>query len=427
MEDVLKIIRELEQTSSTNDKIAIMEKEKDNELFKRVLLYTYDTNMQFGFSEKNLKKLLEHKTVIAKNPWRDVFEMLDTLATSNINNALRQGVKTFLLQQEEDMRELYIRMLIKDLRCNISVKTINKAIERLIEVWQIQQAYSLSKVKLKAGEWIALSLKLNGIRSSFLDDKFKSRQNKIMSGYDHIKEDLKKLGIDYLFVDGEMIRKNIDNVPDEENFRLTTSIVNSDDSDKTQIKFVIFDMITKEDFIRGESKLKYKERLMCLEKIREKIKKLNLQHVEVVKIYYTGTDHSKIQEILAKVDSEGYEGLMLLRDCPYRTKRNNGILKVKTFLNADVRIIGAEEGDGKYKDMLGAFIIDWKGVNKVNVGSGYDDNQRKNFWLHKDEYMGKILQIKYKVETKDKDTGLPSVQFPIFQCIRFDKIKPSYD
>jgi DNA ligase 1 len=417
MECISKIVKELEKTSSTNSKIQILKREENNKLFKKVLYYTYSDNLQYGFSEKKLSELLESHTVSDKSVWSNVFDMLTELSISNINDSLRGKVKSFLLFQSEEIRKLYIKILTKDLRCNISAKTINKAIKGLINVWEIQQAYPIDNVKLKKGEWIALSLKLNGIRSSFLNDVFRSRQNKIMEGYEHIVNDLKRLGIDHFFVDGEMIRKNVNNVSDEENFRLTTSIVNSDDSDKTQLKLVIFDIITKQDFLAGKSLLTFKDRLNILNILRERIEELELKHIEIAPTYYVGTDHSMIEELLEKVDAEGLEGLMCLRDMPYKTKRNNGILKVKSWKHCDILIIGFEEGEGKLKGTLGSIIADYKG-NPLGVGSGYTDLERNKIWSDKDNLLGRIVQVKYKTETKDKKTKLLSVQFPTFVCIR---------
>lgn len=166
MNRIVKIIKQLEVTSSTNDKISLIEQNASDELFIKVLKYTYNDNLQYGFSEKKLRELLSTFT-----PFNGIvtwekelgFDMLDTLASSNINDNLRNSVLAFLLNQPEDEREIWIRILTKDLRCNISTKTINKAIKGLIGSWEIQQAYPIDKAKLKKGEWIALSLKLNGI------------------------------------------------------------------------------------------------------------------------------------------------------------------------------------------------------------------------------------------------------------------------
>ena len=134
MIEVAKIVKQLENTSSSNDKIAIIKQHSNNEVFKNVLKYTYDSNLNYGFSESNLRKLLDNTKSedILENTWQNGFDMLDILATSNINDALRRNVITFLWCQLSEVRELFIRILTKDLRCNISSKTINKAIPKLI-------------------------------------------------------------------------------------------------------------------------------------------------------------------------------------------------------------------------------------------------------------------------------------------------------
>ena len=71
-------------------------------------------------------------------------------------------------------------------------------------------------------------------------------------------------------------------------------------------------------------------------------------------------------------------------------------------------------------------MIDYKG-NNVNVGSGYSDIQREEFWSNKDNYIGRILEVKYKEESKDKTTGLLSLQFPTFVCIREEGKEVSYN
>jgi hypothetical protein len=178
----------------------------------------------------------------------------------------------FLTNQPEDERELWVRILTKDLRCNISTKTINKCVKGLISTWEIQQAYPIQKAKLKKDEWIALSLKLNGIRTSFFKNTFRSRQNKEMLGYNHIKSDIESIeSLKGYMIDGELIRKNIDGVSDNENFRLTTSIVNSDVPTKLEIEMVIFDLVPNDEFIKGQSSRTFKERLEQLRQLQAEI------------------------------------------------------------------------------------------------------------------------------------------------------------
>ena len=150
-----------------------------------------------------------------------------------------------------------------------------------------------------------------------------------------------------------------------------------------------------------------------------------LENISVIPTIYEGTDKSKIKELLKAFDSKGFEGLMLNKDTKWKNKRNNGILKVKSFKHADILCTDVVEGDGKYKGTLGLIKCDYKGY-ELGVGSGFTDEQRDYYWNNKEEIIDKIVQIKYKSETKNKQGGL-SVQFPIFQTVRDDKSEPNYE
>ena len=117
---------------------------------------------------------------------------------------------------------------------------------------------------------------------------------------------------------------------------------------------------------------------------------------------------------------------MLNKDSIYECKRTNNLIKIKSFKSSDLKIVGVLEGSGKLSGTLGSIVVDYKG-NTVNVGSGFTDEQRNEYWAIKDELIGRIAEIKYKEVSKNKDTGLESLQFPVIICIREDKTEPSYE
>lgn len=283
--------------------------------------------------------------------------------------------------------------------------------------------------------YFANEIAVHNCRSTFYVDGFKSRQNQPMEGYQHIINDLETLckhhGQDFRgwVFDGELIHKNRDYaIPDNENFRLTCSIVNSDAPEKPDIELVLFDMLSVTEFNTGESKHGYKQRLERLKRIQATIDKLGLENVRIAPVFYegNGVDQEIIDHYLDWTSDMKLEGLMLIRDEKYKCKRHAGILKVKRFLFSDVRIIGYEEGEGKHAGRLGAFIINFKG-NEVNVGSGYTDAEREEFWANRDSYIGQILEVKYKEETKNKKDNKISLQFPTFSRMRPDKDEESYE
>lgn len=438
MKEVISIFKQIQNTSSLNEKRKIITANKDNDLFKSCLVFLLDGNIVTGISDKKLKK-----KVGAMRGSVGSFEELMTylMANNSGKDTDITVVQDFLSKQDECDREFYSQMITKKFRLGADAKVVNKCIPGLISTWDVQQAYPISdKNEPKDGEWFALSQKLNGINNAFVDGKHVSRQGKVFTGMDHVTDDINRLSTELnyvtndinkpsfkdMFFNGELIRKNHDNLPDDENFQIGTGIINSDDEDKTCIKFVIYEMFPKEEFLAGESEFTYKQRRRkYLVPLAKEIAALGLENIEVVPVIYEGTNKSKIQEYLEMADNNGWEGLMLNKNTTWKNKRNNGILKVKSFKNADIRCTDVVEGDGKYKGTLGLIKCNYKGY-ELGVGSGFTDKQRDYYWNHRDEIVGKIVQIKYKCETKNKKGGI-SVQFPVFQCVREEGKTESYN
>ena len=87
--------------------------------------------------------------------------------------------------------------------------------------------------------------------------------------------------------------------------------------------------------------------------------------------------------------------------------------------------IEMETGTGKNEDTLGNLIVKYKD-NTVGVGSGFSDEQRHEIWNNKDNYIGRIAEVRYKDITHDKTTGKESLQFPTFVQFREEGKEISY-
>lgn len=427
VENVIKIFKQLQDTRSLNDKKLIIYKNKNDELFKKFLVFLLDSNITTGISTKKWDKIEVSST------WESDVDEFDKLLDYIIKkNSGRDNdiimCKAWCKNQPEEVQEFAKQIITKKFRLGCDKKVVNSVIPRLIPSWDVQQAFPMSDANMpKKNEWFALSQKLNGNNAGYYKGKLISRQGKAFSGLDHIIEDIQKIpDYDNFFFNGELIRKNIDNLSDNDNFQLGTGIINSDDSDKSCIQFVIYEMIPVEEFEKGESKYKYKDRKQkYLIPLSETILEKELDSLKVVPFVYEGTDISVIESLLNEANKKGWEGLMLNKNTVWKNKRNNGILKVKSFKHADILCTGIVEGDGKYKGTLGLIKCDYKGY-ELGVGSGFTDYQRNFFWNNPDEIVGKIVQIKYKGETQNKNGGI-SVQFPIFEIVRTDKTEPSYN
>ena len=416
----------LAQTGSSLAKRDILIENSGNARFRLLLGYLLNPFLITGISAKKISKETDKPatTMFSSFP-----ELMDYLLVHNTgSDEVIANIRHFLLAQEPDMRDFYSSIITKSARLGCDAKSINKAFgEEFIPQWEVQQSYNIEKSPLKEGEWFSLTEKLNGVRGTYFEGKIISRQGKEFSGLEHITRDIGRLFPDSenWVIDGELVRENYDGLSDNENFRIGTGILSQDDADKSSIRLVMFDFLPKDEFVAGESNLAYKDRLLALKALGERLSELGLAHVILVDNLYAGTDAAMIDQYLDMMVAQDKEGLMLNRDSKYYRKRHNGILKVKRFYTVDLVVTAVEEGSGRLSGKLGAFVVDYKG-NSVNVGSGMSDEQRDDFWLNRDSLPGRVIEVKYKEESSDKKTGLLSLQFPIFLSLREEGKEESY-
>lgn len=423
MKEIIEIIKQLQNTSSTNDKVDILRKNKDNELLQKVLEYTYNPFKKYKVTEKTI---VPHKDKPLS--YTSIFELLDVLAKNNINDKLRYEVNNTLgnfVKCEEF--ELYKMILLKDLRCNISSKTINKVWENLIPEFNVMLAESYFKQKegYLNGRNFILSTKLDGNRLVILKRngiiELYTRQGKLMEGLVEIEEDGEQLP-DNMVYDGELIADNINNLPSDELFRETMTKARKDGV-KTGLIFHCFDMLPIDEFEKGKSKANAHDRKKLLETT---LTQLSLKHIVNVKTLYEGNDESKIMEFLDWAKSNNLEGIMCqLSDGVYECKRTKNILKVKKFQDADVRVLNILEGTGKNKDRLGSIVIQFEyegNLHTCECGSGFSDMERIEFWENPSRLLNKIVTIGYFEVSQNNKTKEYGLRFPTWKgIVRDDK------
>ena len=424
--EIKNLFEQIAGTGSSLAKRDILVQNSGDEAFRRFIDYLLNPFKITGISSAKIAK-------IVKKPPTRRFASFDELMGYVLENntgsdEVISNIRDFLETQDEDMKNFYVSIITKSAKLGCDVKSVNKAFgNEFIPQWEVQQSYNIEKYPLKENEWFALTEKLNGVRGTYCNGKIISRQGKEFSGLQHITQGLELLfpdAKDWVF-DGELVRFNYDEVSDNENFRIGTGILSADDADKSDIELVIFDMLPLAEFLKGESELTYRHRLLRLRDLAEQINELNITGVEVVDILYTGEDMSMIDKYLKVMVDTDKEGLMLNRDSKYSCKRHNGILKVKKFYTVDLRVTALEEGSGRLSGTLGAFVVDYKG-NPLNVGSGMSDEQRREYWGLRESLTDRVIEVKYKEESQDKKTGNYSLQFPIFVSLREEGKAESY-
>ena len=416
-------LESLWRTNTLQERMTILEANKDNETFRKLLLYGFHPQWTYKMSTRILaQECISENSKEIPSRFTDFFEMCDELNNrKGTDNLTRRQVGRFLLDQPYLYQIGMIHILGKDLRFGLDAKRINKVIQGLIPEWEVQQAFPIEKYPLKSGTWFAATQKLNGIRATYHDGRLVGRSGTPLQGLHHIVSTLNPYR-NYVF-DGELTLADPGDLSDNEAFRTAAGIINSDKKEKPEIIFTIFDMLPIEQFEGTEPVDSYKARRAMLDAWAEDQKEGS--PVKVLPLLYTGTEQEKIPELLDQMVREDKEGLMINLDVPYQRKRHKGILKVKRFYTMDLPIVRCEKGSGRLSETLGALVVDYMG-NEVGVGSGFTDEQRDWFWTHREEVVSQLAEVKYKEVSTDKRTGKPSLQFPVFVRLRTDKSEVSF-
>jgi DNA ligase 1 len=237
------------------------------------------------------------------------------------------------------------------------------------------------------GWW--MSEKLDGIRAYWDGEAFVSRLGNRFFAPDWFIEDLPADTLDgELWVGRKM-------------FQRTTSIVRSGAAgqDWKAVSYVVFDAPNA----RGG----FEARIAHAEKV---LKKAGAPHARALEhARCEGIDH--LREELRRVESLGGEGLMLRKPgSTYEIGRSTSLLKVKTFHDAEARVIGHAPGAGKHKGKLGALVCELPGGATFNVGTGFSDQERAA-----PPAIGAVITFRYQ---ELSDDGVP--RFPTYVGERLD-------
>lgn len=435
---VKEICDKLMADSSRTGKEKILEENKDNELFKKVLKYTYDTNLKFKISKKTIK------AKEGQCKWNTLFDMLDELAESNINNDLRNNVYAFLYNLDEELRSLVINIMSKDLKCGISIKTINKVYPNLIFDFQVMKASAYDEKNKKVFDKKAkqqgymLMIKENGERGIVIKENGKvsivSRQNKAFEGLVDLESSFKDLPDNFVY-EGELLAFEPNGnawQTSEDQFKLTNQILHTK-GDKHGIYISLFDAIPLDNFKEGVYDKRAIDRKAFVCKLIEEYNKSHDDNlIQFCQPLQAGNDIHWIDKVLNNIEKYGNnqfrvgskEGLMVqLNDSIYEAKRVKTSLKVKKWHTMDLKVIGLKESVEK-PNTLGSLVVDFKGEEQGV--SGFTDELKELWWNNPDEIIGRVIEVKYKAITKDKESK-ESLQFCQFIRVREEGKEVSYN
>lgn len=340
--------------------------------------------------------------------------------------------------------EFYRRILLKDLKCGVESSTINKvlkkisqaypdAVEFIIPLFECQLAHdgNTDQHTKKVKGLKFLDVKLDGVRLLTVLDKEQgtvtqyTRNGKVNDSFPHITEALTELLKELpgsVVLDGEIVGASFQELMTQLNRKTSKNAANA--------KLALFDIIPLDDFKKGACATTQSIRHDMLVALAESgmLAKHAKDFVYVIPKVLVDLDTPEGQivfkEFNKKAIEAGYEGIMVKDpDAPYLCKRSVGWLKIKPFIEVSLSVTGVEEGkpDGKYVGMLGALVCEGEDdgrIIKVNVGSGFTDKQRQEFWVNQSKLIGMIAEVCADALSKPQDGDVWSLRFPSFKGFR---------
>jgi DNA ligase-1 len=120
-----------------------------------------------------------------------------------------------------------------------------------------------------------------------------------------------------------------------------------------------------------------------------------------------GLDDLRVE--LARLEALGGEGLILRRPgSRYEAGRSATLLKVKTFHDAEARVLAHQEGSGRHKGRLGALLVEMPDGTTFAVGTGFSDAERE-----RPPAVGSLITFRYQ---ELSEAGVP--RFPSYVGVR---------
>ena len=459
IKDLFDAFDQIESTSSKTDKLALLEAIKNrpalDPLAREFFSIAMDWYRIFGVAEKTLAEptMAEidaevfgtpvEKTASSLTPeayWNSFRNLIGRIEKGGEDKPNKEEIRNFVGGIADDQSKKWITAaILKKPRIGCSEKTVNKVWPKLINYFEVQLAdvleapndlfadtierpakvtktFEKKLAALPKDYWV--EPKLDGIRAVCRVNpkagtvKFFSRGGQVLNNTAPagINDFLLRMCNEEVIFDGELYGRNWN-----ETTKVTSKGEGEADPELVKhLRFHVFDMLSAEEWDNQKCDRDYTERreaisFRCMtEDTDDKVVKTVKHAVEtpedIVKLY---------KSYLAKK----FEGVMVKHPHGlYEFKRTSGWLKFKPTLSDEFEVVGKYEGKqhSRLEGTLGGLTIKIKDGLTCDVGSGFSDEQRAEFWANPP--IGKVVEVEFM--ERDKEGML---RFPVFCRVREDR------
>ena len=427
------LIQQIESDNSRLAKEAILKSAMDEGLdeFFEGLRMSLDKLYTFGVKQVPIKDEDGGQGL----SWENFLELADALYRRRLTgHAARDAIQLAMgVATKEQWNDWYRRILIKDMRAGFGEKSVNtvakkeKKTQYAVPVFECMLAHDGANHESKITGKKILQKKLDGVRCLTVVDyesrtvTMYTRNGKELVNFPHITDylttNLDNIARSYV-IDGEIMSATFQD--------LMKQVHRKDNVQSSDAVLNVFDIIPLSEFKSGKGSMGQRRRLNF---IKENFSKIfgDSGCIEIVSWIEVDLDtlvgEVEFKDFNKQMLDQGYEGVMIKDvDAPYECKRTVSWLKQKPFIEVSLAVVGVEEGTGKNEGRLGAIICEGTDDGKfirVNVGSGFTDDQRIEFWDAKDSLIGQIVEVRADAATRNQDSeDVWSLRFPRFLNFR---------
>lgn len=444
MNTIKSILDEISLESSTNAKMEILAKYKDNETLKRVLYLMYSKRIKFY-----IKQIPEYLS--SDKPTMTIvgaIDHLDKIINRELTgHAAQDWLKSILQTLSQDDANVIERIIDKDARIGMAESNINKIFPKLIETTPYMGAISFNPEKAKAifdrKMPIAYSqVKMDGRYANAIvrngEVELESRAGEPTTLYPDPAFMLHLRNMQDVVLNGEL---TIPGISRHESNGIIASLISigkkvkeGKDWTKESIRFedkhgikyadaldsivyTVWDEITIDEYYDAKSDRIYSDRLFYLTII---ISELNSDKVKLIESKTVDTFEEAIahfQELL----NRGEEGAILKSSTgTWKDGKPNWQIKMKLEMDIDLKIVGFNYGTGKNSELISSLNCETSDGLLKTKPTGISEDMMKYITENQESLYGKIIECKCSGLSHDSD-GNYSVLHPVFKSIRDDK------
>lgn len=440
--EVWDAIEEIAHEPSRNNKISLLQKwhDKGNTLFMWTLKMVFDNTVNFGIVVKK-HELSDIEPWGTPKPFdTPISRFLTGLAAgSYTRNEALSRFRNLALNLDEKSLKLFTAIVNKDIGAGINASTINKVFKGLIPSFPYMRCSIPTYYDLQTMEWrtgVYVQEKADGmfvnINVNPCGVQLLSRQGTVipLDKLGEVAENLQRvLPVGYQ-VHGEMLVRDPDGkiaAREIGNGVLNSICKGGNLPEGWRPMFRVWDAIPLTAVEpKGKYTEPYKNRFEELKNyILKAIFRWNQEDIRIdcIETIETKVCFNKAQAMAfyRNMLMSGKEGVVLKNPTAiWKDGTSKEQIKMKLVCDCDLKVVGFDEGEGKYSGNLGSVVCESSdGMLRTNV-SGFNDKTRSEIWKHREDYLGKIITVKFN-DVMIKEGQKASLFLPRFVEFRDDK------